>query len=224
MSMDLYLWKSPVTDDPEEAGRLINRFFDAAETGVFEPSPDIAAAAEELQRLYPIRLVSGEQLIASMSDEERSQYTEEGLAQLREHGSYAQDEDGPWSDLPHHQTDNLLALNVRWSAGNKVLDDIVRIGRERELVIYDPQGPSVYLPDDPVEPGPPESTTIIDVLKFVSLVVLLCGLTYLAWMIPIGWIRWPAVIIAGFVATAGLFVLFLILGHALGLIRDEEPH
>ena len=157
MSMDLYLWKSPVTDDEEEAGRLIDRYFDDKEQDVFEPSPDIAAAAEELLRLYPYWPVSGEELLASMSDEEKSRYTAQGLAELREFGSYTQAEDGPWSDIPFHQTDNLLVLNIRWSADNKVLDDIVRIGRERELVIYDPQGPSVYLPSDPVdaEPDPP---------------------------------------------------------------------
>ena len=116
MSMDLYLWKSPVTGDEEEAGKLVARYFDAEEQGVFEPSPDIAAAAEELLRLYPYWPVSGEELLASMSEEERGRYTEEGLAQLRESGSYTQAEDGPWSDLPFEQTDNLLVLNIRWSA------------------------------------------------------------------------------------------------------------
>ena len=73
MSMDLYLWKSPVTDDEEEAKRLVDRYFDRGEQGVFEPSPDIAAAADELKRLYPYWPISGEEMLAKMSAEERGQ-------------------------------------------------------------------------------------------------------------------------------------------------------
>lgn len=221
MSMDLYLWKAPVTDDEEEAARLVDRYFDAKEQGVFEPSTDIATAAEELLRLYPYWPISGEELLASMSDEERSRYTEQGLAELLEHGSYTQPENGPWSDIPFEQTDNLLVLSIRWSADNKVLDDIVRIGRERELVIYDPQGPSVYLPDDP-ESEPDSPMTLWEALKTVPMAAILVGLTIAAWFIPIGWIRWPAVIVAGFIASAGVFVLGLMVAHAFGWIKDED--
>src|SRR5688500_18374267 len=77
MSMDLYLWKAPVTRDEVEAGKLVNRYFYAKEQGVFEPSPDIGAAAEELLRLYPYWPVSGEDLLASMSDEEKGRYTKQ---------------------------------------------------------------------------------------------------------------------------------------------------
>ena len=222
MSMDLYLWKSPVTGDEDEAKRLVDRYFDNNELGVFEPSDDIAAAADELLRLYPYWPVPGAELVAAMSDEERGQYTEEGLAQLRESGSYTQDEDGPWSEIPFDQTENLLVLGIRWSADNKVLDDIVRIGRERELVIYDPQGPSVYLPDDPEDYGPIPEPSARDWLGIIAMCAFLLALTYAAWLIPIGWLRWPAVIIAGFFAAAGLFVLGGMIAAALGFIDLEE--
>jgi len=222
MSMDLYLWKAPVTGDEEEARKLVDRYFDIGEHGVFGPSDDIAAAADELLRLYPIRRVSGEELVGAMSDEERGRYTEEGVAELRESGSYTQDEGGPWSDLPFEQTDNLLVLNIRWSADDKVLDDIVRIGRERELVIYDPQGPSVYLPGDPEDYGPIPEPTAWEWVKTFAIPAALIALTWAVWQIPIGWIRWPAVVVVGFVALAGLFVLALAIGHALGLIKDAD--
>jgi hypothetical protein len=222
MSMDLYLWKAPVTGDEEEARELVGRYFDNGEQGVFEASDDIAAAADELLKLYPISRVSGEELLASMSEEERGRYTEEGLEQLRESGSYTQAEDGPWSDLPFEQTDNLLVLNIRWSADDKVLDDIVRIGRERELVIYDPQGPSVYLPDDPEDDGPIPEPTAKDWLGILAMCAFLVALTYAAWLIPFGWLRWPAVIVAGFFAAAGLFVLGGMIAAALGFIDLEE--
>ena len=223
MSMDLYLWKTPVTDDEEEAGRLVDRYFNDKEQGVFEPSPDIAAAAEELLRLYPYWPISGEELVAGMSEEERGQYTEEGLAQLRESGSYTQGKGGPWADLPFEQSDSLLVLSIRWSAHDGVLDDIVRIGRERELVIYDPQGPSLYLSSDPVE-EPAEETreTAGDWISIIAICAVLLGLTFAAWQIPIGWIRWPAVIVAGFVASAGLFVLGGMIAAAFGLIDVNE--
>ena len=225
MSMDLYRWKAPVTGDEDEARKLVDQYFDGNEQGVFEPSADIAAAADELLRLYPYWPVSGEELLAGMSEEERGRYTEEGLAQLRASGSYTQDEDGPWSDLPFEQTDNLLILNIRWSADDKVLDDIVRIGRERELVIYDPQGPSIYLPTDPIDEEaeePRATATAKDWLGILAMCAFLLTLTYAAWLIPIGWLRWPAVIVAGFFAAAGLFVLGGMIAAALGLIDLNE--
>ena len=223
MSMDLYLWKSPVTDDEDEARKLIDRYFDNNEQGVFEPSADIAAAADELLRLYPYWPVPGEELLAGMSEEERGRYTEEGLAQLRESGSYNQGKGGPWADLPFEQSGNLLVLIIRWSAHDGVFDDIVRIGRERQLVIYDPQGPSIYLPDDPIEDLTEEPrATAKDWLSIIAMCAFLLALTYAAWLIPIGWLRWPAVIIAGFFALAGLFVLGGMIAAALGFIDLEE--
>ncbi len=223
MSMDLYLWKAPVTGDEEEAGKLVARYFDNEEQGVFEASPNIAAAAEELLRLYPYWPVPGEELVAAMSEQERSRYTEEGLAQLRESGSYDQGKGGPWADLPFEQSDSLLMLSIRWSAHDGVLDDIVRIGRERELVIYDPQGPSLYLPTDPVdEPAEQTRATVGDWIAIVAMCSFLLGLTYAAWLIPIGWLKWPAVVIAGFVAAAGLFVLGGMIAAALGFIDVDE--
>lgn len=221
MSMDLYLWKAPVTGDEEEARKLVDRYFAANEHGVFEPSPDIAAVADELRRLHPYWPVSGEELLAAMSEEERSQYTEEGLAELRESGSFDQPEDGPWSDLPFEETDNLLVLNIRWSADNEVLDDIVRLGREHELVIYDPQGPSVYLPDDPVEDAPDEPPSLRDHASIWAMTLGLAGLTYLAWLIPIGWLRWPAVAVGAFLTIASLVVLFACLAGSFGWLKDE---
>src|SRR5688572_6927935 len=120
MSMDLYLWKAPVTDDPDEAKALLDRYYDKRDTSVFEPSGDIAAYARELRGLH--------------SDDP---------------GDFDQDA-CPWASLPFEETDRFLALNIRWSADNQALDDIVALARKHELVIYDPQGPSVYLPDDPV--------------------------------------------------------------------------
>ena len=221
MSMDLYLWKGPVTDDPDEARKLIDRYFDK-QAGVFEPSTDIAAVADELRRLYPYWPISGEELLASMSEAEKSQYKPEGLAELRASGSFRSPEDSPWADLPFEQSDNLLQLSIRWSADDKALDDIVRLAREHRLVLYDPQGPHVQLPDDPVDNDEVMPPTAWEWLKLTAIAAFLCAVTWAAWQIPIGWIRWPAVIVAGFVAAAGLFALGAGIVGALGIIDPDE--
>lgn len=222
MSMTLILWKAPVVDDPDEAKRLLEPWYDHEDDSAFEPSPDIAVAAEELRRLYPYWPVSGEELLASMSEEERAQYTAEGLAQLRQSGSYRQGQGGPWADLPFEQSDGLLVLSIRWSAHGGVLDDIVRLGREHELVIYDPQGPSVYLPGDPEESGPVPAPTLRDWVGLMAIAAALCALTYAAWLIPIWWLKWPAVVVAGFFAAAGLFALGAAIAGTLGWIDVED--
>jgi hypothetical protein len=214
--MDLYLWKAPVIDDPDEARALIDRYFDNDEKGVFEPSPAIAALAEELRRLYPIRYVPGEELVAGMSEEERSQYTEEGLSQLREAGSYTQDEDGPWADLPLHQREELLALNIRWSADNAVLDRIVELAKAHDLVIYDPQGPDVYRAVDAGEAQADEKPTAKDFLSVMLLFLPIAGATLAAWwFIPWGWLRWPLVAIGIFFTIAAAIVVYSTIEAAL---------
>jgi len=42
--------------------------------------------------------------------------------------------------------------------------------------------------------------------------------------IPIGWLRWPAAVLIGFFAAAGLFVLGLLMAHRIGLMKlDRQP-
>jgi hypothetical protein len=222
MSMTLILWKGPVVDDPDDAKALTANWYETEDDSAFEPSEDIARVADELRRLYPYWPISGEEVVGAMSEEERGRYTEEGLAELREAGSYRQDEGGPWADLPFEETDRLLALDIRWSADNAVIDDVVRLAREHGLVLYDPQGPHVALPDDPIDTGPTPPPTVRDWLGLIAIAAVLCALTWAAWQIPIGWLRWPAVIGAGFFAAAGLFALGAAVAGTLGIIDVDE--
>ena len=217
MSMTLILWKGPVVRDAEDAETLLKPYYDREDDSAFEPSPDITAVADELRRLYPWRDLTNEETVARMSEEERARWKPEALREIRgvEGGE-------PFATIPFDQTDRLLLIDIVWSADDKVVDDIVRLAREHDLVLYDPQGPDVHLPDDPVDTEPTPPTTVMDAIKFLPLVAILLALTYAAWRIPIGWIRWPALIVAGFIASAGLFVMVLLAGHALGLIKDED--
>jgi hypothetical protein len=125
---------------------------------------------------------------------------------------------GPWADGPEN-TGRLLVLSIRWGGDGRILADVTALARKFELMLYDPQGPDVFLPTDPIEEltdiPPP---TPWEWFKGVAIPVFLIALTYAAWQIPIGWLRWPAVVIAGFIASAGVFVLGAMIAGALGYI------
>ena len=147
----------------------------------------------------------------------------EEIRQLYPDGPAAMaDDDCPWSDRGD-QTDRLLVLTIRWSASDKVLDEIQRLAREHDLVLYDPQGPDVHLPGDPMEHEPVPPATAFEWVKAVAIAAVLVALTYAAWLIPIGWLRWPAVIVAGFFAAAALFVVGAMIAGALGIVDVDEP-
>lgn len=129
----------------------------------------------------------------------------------------------PWADGPDN-TGRLLVLSLRWGGQSRILADIPVLAKKYELILYDPQGPDVFLPSDPLEPGPIPPHTAWQWFKGFAIPVVLIALTYAAWQIPWGWLRWPAVIVAGFFAAAGLFVFVLMVAGELGFIdTDERP-
>ena len=73
MSMTLFLWKAPVVDDPDEAKRLTEAWNESEDDSAFEPSEDIAKVADELRRRWPYRILTNEETVARMSEEERAQ-------------------------------------------------------------------------------------------------------------------------------------------------------
>jgi hypothetical protein len=204
MSMTLILWKAPVVEDAGEAERLTEAWYEREDDSAFEPSDAIAKVADELRRRWPYRALSNEETVARMSEEERARYSPEAL---REIWGVDEPEGSPWADLPFWQSDRLLALSIRWGADDEVVAVIYALARVHELVLYDPQGPDVFLPTDPIEeltefPG----FKLVDWLKIGAMVAVLSGLTYAAWLIPY-WLKWPVVVFAGFWALAAWFVL-----------------
>ncbi len=192
MSMTLILWKAPVVDDPDEAQALLETWYETGDDSAFEPSADIALVADQLRSRWP--------------------------------DSYEVEppDDCPWADMPFEQSDQLLAIHVRWGADDAAVAAIYVLARKHELVLYDPQGADVFLPTDPADSGPVPSPTAFEWFKAVAIAAFLVGLTYAAWQIPIGWLRWPAVIVAGFFAAAGLFVVGALIAGALGVIDVNE--
>jgi hypothetical protein len=58
-------------------------------------------------------------------------------------------------------------------------------------------------------PVPPP--TPFDLAKALAIVAAIAGLTYAAWLIPVGWLRWPAVSIGLFFTLAALIVPYAML-------------
>ena len=192
MSMTLILWKAPVVDDPDDAHDLLRGWHETGDDSAFEPSEDIARAADMLRSRWP------------------DAYEEEVP------------DNCPWADLPFEQSDRLLAIDIRWGADDEAIAAIYVIAKELGLVLYDPQGPDVFLPTDPIDPGPIPPPTAWEWFKGIAIAAFLCALTWAAWQIPIWWLKWPAVIVAGFVAAAGLFGVGAMIAGVTGLVDVNE--
>jgi hypothetical protein len=116
-------------------------------------------------------------------------------------------EDGPWADMPPEQTDRLLLLSIRWGADDAVIDAIVELAREHQLVLYDPQGPDVTLPTDPVDSGPIPGPTLFDHVKILGIGLAAAGVFWLGWRIDVPVLEWVLMISGGFVVTVVVFLL-----------------
>ena len=192
MSMTLIMWKAPVVDDTDDAYALLADWYRYGDDSAFEDSDDIARVADALRARWP--------------DEFEGDPPD----------------DCPWADMPFDQSPRLLAIDVRWGADDETVGAIYVLARQFGLVLYDPQGPDLYMPTDPFDPGPVPRPTPFEWLKAVVLAAFLVAVTYVAWQIPWAWVKWPAVAVAGFVAAAGVFVLGAMIAGALGIIDVDK--
>lgn len=119
-------------------------------------------------------------------------------------------DEGPWSDGPPEPTERLLHLGIRRGADDAVLDAIVELAREHGLVLYDPQGPSVHLPDDPVDSGTDEPPSLVDHLWFVLIGLAAAGVFWLGWWIDVPVLEWILMLGGGFVVSVVLFLLYVL--------------
>ena len=119
--------------------------------------------------------------------------------------------DGPWSDGPPDATDRVLLLGIRWSADGAVIDAITELARAHGLVLYDPQGPDVHLPTDPVDSGPVPPPTLADHLWFLLIGLAAAGVFALGWWIDVPVLDWILMLVGGFVVTVVVFLLGVLL-------------
>ena len=178
MSFDLLVWKSPVVSTDEEARALADRWAES-ETGPFEPSPDVARFYDALMERYPP--------LEAFSDE-----------QLRRKPGVTH-----WSVTPE-RSDRVVLLNFSWSVPGDVLDDVVTLAREHGLVLYDPQGPNVTLPDGD-DGGTPFGAegfvwgTLVGIFGALLAVV--------AWMLSIPILSGILVVVGAFLAVMAVLTL-----------------
>lgn len=181
MSMTLVLWKAPVVADPDQAKALLEAYYEKEDDSAFEPSEDIARVREELLRRFP----------------------DDAKGEAAENSS-------PWADFPPEETARLLLLSIRWSADNAVLDDIVALAREHELVLYDPQGPAVYLPCDPIIEPKPLQLGFADYAMTILFVLAGVVLFAAGWWLPVPVLNWLLMIGGGFLTSVAVFLLIIL--------------
>ena len=172
--MTLILWKAPVVDDPDEAARLLEPYYERSDDSAFEPSADIATVSNELLRRFPDL------------------------------------ENGPWADaLPPEDVDRVLLLTIRWGADNAVLDAITELAREHELVLYDPQGPDIHVPGQPIEVAPIPPMRLIDYLMVVPIGLASAGVFWLGWRIDVPILDWVLMVVGGFFFSVAVFMAWI---------------
>jgi hypothetical protein len=121
-------------------------------------------------------------------------------------------DDGPWADFPPRgREDRLLILSIRWSASDAVLDAITDLAREHELVLYDPQGPDVHLPSDPIETEPVPPPRVSDHLAIAAMGLAAAGVFWLGWWIDVPVLGWLLMIVGGFFFSVVVFLAYILL-------------
>ena len=102
-------------------------------------------------------------------------------------------------------------LGIRWGADNAVIDAITELARKHDLIVYDPQGPDVHLPDEPIDDTPISPPSATDILKFVPMAFIAAGIFLLGWWIDVPVINWILMIVGGFFFTVVLFLLGILI-------------
>ena len=119
--------------------------------------------------------------------------------------NWAEDEIPTWAGAPH-RSDRVVVVDYSWSAPDVFLDDIQRLARVHELVLYDPQGPDVHLPHEP--PAQPYVPTARDTLRLARLGLVAVAVAVGAWYLSIPIVSWIVIGIAGLVVLASLLGLY----------------
>jgi hypothetical protein len=183
VSFDLYAWKAPLVSE-KEASKLLNRFYDDEEVDVFEPSDDVLRFYDDLLTRYP------------------------ALGAVEDEG----EERASWWMVTPERSDRVVGLNLSWSTPGEVLDDIVERARARDLVLYDPQGPSFHSPESILE-EPGEGPGIVrSTLRGILIggAILALGI-----FLPVPVLDWALIVV-------GAFMIVISLAGAVYWLRAER--
>jgi hypothetical protein len=119
------------------------------------------------------------------------------------------DESDPWAEFPFGQSERLLSLSLRPDADEAALDAIFDLADKHLLVLYDPRGPDITLPDDLLEPELPAG--FADYLSFALFGLASAGLLALGLWLPVPMLDSILTAFGGFLTAVFLFVLVRIL-------------
>jgi hypothetical protein len=119
------------------------------------------------------------------------------------------DEGSPWAELPFGQSTRLLSLNLRDGAGDEVLDAIADLAWEHRLVLYDPQGPYLFPPDDFAEPEAPPRAA--DWVRFALFGLASVGMLALGQSLTVPVLDSVLTAFGGFLTAVFLFILVMFL-------------
>lgn len=133
------------------------------------------------------------------------------------------EDDCPWSDRGD-QTDRLLVLTIRWSAADEVLLEIERLALEHDLVLYDPQGPEIYLPGEPVRhDGPVEPPGFTANLMAAAVTLVGVALVVMGWRLSIPFLNWLLVGLGLFIFGVGLTLIYAFILVPRQEARERGP-
>ena len=130
--------------------------------------------------------------------------------------SWEDDEPPTWAGAPH-RSDRVVMLDYSWSAPGEFLDEIQRLARDHELVLYDPQGPDVHLPNEPA--AEPYVPTARDTLRVAGLGLIAGAVAIGAWYVSIPILSWIVIGVAAVVVLASVLGLY---GDAHALLRQRR--
>lgn len=179
MSGTLIVWKAPLVEDERAAQRLLDTYYESGDETPFEPSPDVERFYEELIALWPPR-------------------------------PYDEDEDEDavptWASGEPEASSRIVSMDYSWSAPDVMLDDIQRLAKKHELVLYDPQGPDLHLPVD--LPNEPYVPTAKDTLRVARMGLIAIAVAIAAWYASIPIFSWIVIGIAALVMLAAVLGIY----------------
>jgi hypothetical protein len=184
MGLSMFLWKAPVVGDPRAAEALLGPFYQREDDSAFEASGDIARFAAELRRRFP-----------------------------DDPSLDPPDESSPWAEVPFRQSERVLVLALRPGAGDEILDAIADLAWEHKLVLYDPQGPWLFPPDDLADPeaepeAPPGPG---DWVRFALFTLGSVGMLALGRRLSVPVLDKVLTAFGGFLTAVSLFILVMYL-------------
>jgi hypothetical protein len=180
VTINFVLWKGPVVRETDEAEALLQPFYERDDDSGFEASADIALCADELRGRFP-----------------------------DDPSLDPPDEDSPWAEFPFHQTERLLFLTLRGTADDEVFDAIADLADKHLLVLYDPQGPELFVPDDLLEPEAPPGAA--DWVRFSLFALGSVAMLALGQRLRVPVLDGVLTAFGGFLTAVALFILVMFL-------------